>query len=263
MEAGIRVKIAFGDSKKTDGMRRFSGSRVYHKELNLIKATQQSQASQYEIKPENLPVPQPTRISGVVHDENGQPLFATVELTDKISLEKLASVNSSSQDGTYDVAVPAGKDYSMAVKSANKMLHTDNVDLSGDKKTKVIAHNIKLQAIAIGASTILKNIEFPFAKTAFSKSSVPELMEVVKWMEQHPTVRIEIGGYTDNVGTQATNMRVSEGRAKAVYDILVRYGVAAERLEYKAYGASNPIASNDTKEGRAKNRRVEMKVIGL
>ncbi|GHT25609.1 hypothetical protein FACS189430_12240 [Bacteroidia bacterium] len=262
METGVRVKIAFGDGKRQSEMRRFSGSKTYHRELQLIKATTRSQDEQ-GIKPENIPVPLLAHIQGTVRDENGKPLFATVELTDKNSMERVASVNSNSQDGTYSIDAPVGKDYGLTVRSGDKMLHSDNIDLSKTKTEQVIARNIKMQTILIDASTVLRNIEFAYAKTSFTQSSISGLMEVVKWMNQYPTVRIEIGGYTDNISSLTTNMRVSEGRAKAVHDFLLLNGVEPERIEYKGYGPNKPIASNNNEEGRAKNRRVEMKVIGM
>jgi outer membrane protein OmpA-like peptidoglycan-associated protein len=258
MEAGIRIKIAFGDGKRQSEMSKFSGSRTYHRELQLVKATR-SQESQ-EIKPENIPVPLLAHIQGIVRDEAGKPLFATVELTDKNSMEKVASVNSNSQDGTYAIDAPLGKNYGLTVRSGDKLLHSDNIDLSKAKKAQIIARNIRMQTIMIGASTVLRNIEFAYAKGAFTPSSIPELMGVVKWLNQYPSVHIEIEGHTDNVSSLATNMRLSKERAKAVYDFLILNGIDAERLQYKGYGPDKPISPNSTEEGRAKNRRVEMKI---
>jgi outer membrane protein OmpA-like peptidoglycan-associated protein len=262
MEAGVRVKIAFGDGKRQSERHRFSGSRAYHRELQLVKATPHERELQ-GINPENLPVPMVAHISGIVRDENGKPLFATVELTDKNSMEKVASVNSNSQDGTYAIDVPPGKDYGMAVRAGDKLLHSDNIDLSKEKKATTVARNIKMQTIMIGANTILHSIEFAYAKSTFSQTSIPELMSIVKWLNQYPSVHIEIGGYTDNVSSLATNLRISEERAKSVYDFLVLNGIEPERLEYKGYGPEKPIASNSTEEGRSKNRRVEMTVTGM
>ena len=80
-------------------------------------------------------------------------------------------------------------------------------------------------------------------------------------MQSHPSLRIELGGHTDNVGNEASNQKLSEQRAKAVYDYLVAHGVAADRLSYKGYGQSHPVADNSTPEGRRQNRRTVFTIL--
>ena len=84
--------------------------------------------------------------------------------------------------------------------------------------------------------------------------------ELSAFMREHPTVSILITGHTDNVGSDQANQRLSEGRANAVRDALIERGVQAERIEAEGKGESEPIADNDTEEGRAKNRRVEFTI---
>ena len=79
----------------------------------------------------------------------------------------------------------------------------------------------------------------------------------------YPQMTIEIGGHTDGKGSEAYNQRLSENRAKAVVDYLVSKGVDAKRLKYKGYGKTMPVDTNDTEEGRAKNRRVEFKILSM
>jgi outer membrane protein OmpA-like peptidoglycan-associated protein len=79
-------------------------------------------------------------------------------------------------------------------------------------------------------------------------------------MTDNPTVRIEIGGHTDNVGKPADNLALSNNRAKAVVRYLISKGIAASRMTAKGYGETKPIADNSSEEGRAKNRRTELKV---
>ena len=84
---------------------------------------------------------------------------------------------------------------------------------------------------------------------------------LVELLEKNPALKIELGGHTDNVGRPEDNQRLSEQRAKAVYDYIVGKGVAANRLTYKGYGETQPVATNDTEEGRGENRRTEIKVL--
>jgi len=87
------------------------------------------------------------------------------------------------------------------------------------------------------------------------------LDNVVKLLQSNETIRIEISGHTDNIGSLRTNTKLSTDRAKAVVDYLVQKGIAASRLEYKGYAFSQPVAPNTTEAGRAQNRRVEFKVL--
>jgi outer membrane protein OmpA-like peptidoglycan-associated protein len=80
-------------------------------------------------------------------------------------------------------------------------------------------------------------------------------------MKHNSGLRMEIGGHTDNVGTNEYNLQLSQNRAKAVHDYLISAGIKPERIVYKGYGDSYPIDSNETEEGRARNRRTEFKVI--
>jgi OOP family OmpA-OmpF porin len=82
--------------------------------------------------------------------------------------------------------------------------------------------------------------------------------EVIAPMKQHPNLRAEVDGYTDSIGSDAYNMKLSERRANAVRDYMVSRGVDPSRIMTKGFGKSNPVASNSTKEGRAQNRRVEV-----
>ena len=80
-------------------------------------------------------------------------------------------------------------------------------------------------------------------------------------LKDNPTVKIEISGHTDNVGKPADNLALSNSRAKSVVNYLISKGIAAQRLVAKGYGETKPMADNKTEEGKAKNRRTELKVI--
>ncbi len=106
----------------------------------------------------------------------------------------------------------------------------------------------------------ISNALFAFDKFNLSDEVRTMLDKVTAWLKSHPELEVEIAGHTDNRGSDEYNQRLSENRAKAVYDYFVDHGVAASRLSYKGYGESSPIATNDTDEGRQANRRVELKL---
>jgi outer membrane protein OmpA-like peptidoglycan-associated protein len=122
--------------------------------------------------------------------------------------------------------------------------------------------NIALQPIEINANVVLKNIFFDVNKFELKNESLVELDKLVQLLTENPSLKIEISGHTDNVGKPADNLALSNERAKAVVNYLVSKNIPAQRLTPKGYGEANPIAENNTEEGRALNRRTEMKVLG-
>jgi outer membrane protein OmpA-like peptidoglycan-associated protein len=88
------------------------------------------------------------------------------------------------------------------------------------------------------------------------------LDQLVDFLNQNPTIRIELAGHTDSDGSDVFNQTLSEGRAKSAVNYLNNKGVNTSRLEAKGYGESQPLAPNTSPKGKAKNRRVELKIIG-
>lgn len=107
----------------------------------------------------------------------------------------------------------------------------------------------------------LDNVEFDFGKSTLRPTSFVTLDELVEYLQRKDDERIEIGGHTDNIGTAAKNLKLSQERAQSIVNYLISKGIAADRLQAKGYGASDPIAENNTEEGRQRNRRTEVKIL--
>jgi OmpA-OmpF porin, OOP family len=103
-------------------------------------------------------------------------------------------------------------------------------------------------------------LTFDTGKDTLQPSSQEQLNNVVAILKAYPNVRVKIGGYTDNTGNAAANLKLSDDRAKNVMNALVAGGIDQTRLEAKGYGKEHPVASNDTEEGRAQNRRISLLV---
>ena len=106
----------------------------------------------------------------------------------------------------------------------------------------------------------VKQIFFAFASDVIVEKSFTALDEVVAVLKQDPGIKIKIEAHSDNRGSFARNMEWSKKRAKAVADYFITKGIAGDRINFKGYGDTQPVASNDSEEGRAKNRRVEIKL---
>jgi outer membrane protein OmpA-like peptidoglycan-associated protein len=120
---------------------------------------------------------------------------------------------------------------------------------------------VDLQPIKRNTVIILKNLFFDTDKTIIKNTSVESLEEMYRLLVDNPKIKVMITGHTDNVASDAYNIRLSEGRAKAVYDEMVRRGIDPKRMKWQGKGEREPIDTNKTEEGRAANRRVEFKIL--
>ncbi len=201
-------------------------------------------------------------LKGTITDEyTNVPLFATLELTDLTTNKVVATFENNKTTGKYLVSLPGGKNYGITVNSDQCLFYSDNVDLSANTGYNEVVKDIQLKKIAVGSSVVLKNIFFDSGKSTLKPESEKELENLLKLLNEIPTLKIEISGHTDNVGSAAFNKNLSEKRAKAVVDYLVGKGINADRLTFMGYGFDQPKASNDTPEGRQENRRTEFKVL--
>ena len=198
---------------------------------------------------------------GKVYDsETKQPLSAHFEILSVETGEKLIEATSDPVTGEFIVVVPTEDEYAFNASSKGYLFFSENFNFKGEK-AEARFFDIPLDQIKAGKSVVLKNVFFETSKFELKSTSKVELNKLVSFLSQNTSVSIEIGGHTDNVGSNESNQQLSENRAKSVYDYLVNHGVSAERLTYKGYSSSMPIASNDTEAGRAKNRRTEFKVL--
>lgn len=126
-----------------------------------------------------------------------------------------------------------------------------------DKQAKELAAIADVVKSSNGIQVFLKNdILFAVGSSELSAASLQTLTDLNRVLKKYPKNRIVVQGYTDSTGSDAINQKLSTARAKAVYDFLLGSGLKTLSLTYVGYGSANPVASNDTEEGRAKNRRV-------
>lgn len=201
-------------------------------------------------------------IKGKVFDKKTNTgLPSTVELIDLASKRTISRVQTD-ETGNYLITLPVGKDYAFNVNRRGYLFYSDNYSLKDKSPDSTYEKDIPLQPIEVNASIVLKNIFFDFNKFELKPESQVELDKVVQLMQDNPSVKIQIEGHTDNIGNASDNMKLSENRAKAVVNYLVSKNISITRLTAKGFGATKPIADNSTEDGRAQNRRTELKVIG-
>lgn len=211
------------------------------------------------IKPEVV-----TYLEGVITNAvTGEKIGADVQLLDLETGDTINSFISDAGTGYYMVSIPAGKNYALNVSKKNFLFHSENFSLKDFKPEKPYRLDVKLQPVKVGESVVLKNIFFETNSAELKDESRVELNKLVGLMKDNATIKIQVSGHTDNVGTDKDNQLLSENRAKAVCNYLVVNGIAASRISYKGYGESKPVTGNNTEEGRAMNRRTEFTVTGM
>jgi outer membrane protein OmpA-like peptidoglycan-associated protein len=200
-------------------------------------------------------------VKGKVYDKktkNGLP--SSVELTDIFSKQQVSKLQTD-EDGNYLVTLPVGKDYAFNVNRKGYLFYSENFSLAKNAPDSVYQVDIPLQPIEANASIILKNVFFDTKQTQLKPESITELDNVVLLMNENPKLKIQIGGHTDNVGKPIDNVKLSLGRAISVVNYLLGKGIKNDRLTFKGFGETKPIADNNTGQGRALNRRTELIVI--
>lgn len=200
-------------------------------------------------------------IKGKVTDAaTGKPVESDVELYDLKTGKLATAAYSDPQTGEFLVCLPRGQEYALNASADGYLFYSKNYSVAQSEAIGADLE-VELNPITAGEKIELRNIFFETASFELLPASTVELDKLVKLMATNSTMRIEVGGHTDNVGNDATNQKLSEQRANAVRDYLIAHGIEASRVLAKGYGETRPVATNDTDEGRARNRRTEVTVL--
>lgn len=217
----------------------------------------------FEVELPDYLKPKPTIIiQGVVTNaKTTDPVGAVVLIEDINSGELLAVNKSNSVSGEYLVVLPAGRNYSVSTTSEGFFFYSESFEIPKDTSYAEITMDIALEPIEKGTKVVLNNIFFESGRAELKPISYVELNKAVDLLEKNPTMVIEIGGHTDNLGSDELNLKLSQSRADAVRDYMILAGIDQARIRSKGYGESTPIEDNSTEEGRAANRRTEFEIV--
>lgn len=168
----------------------------------------------------------------------------------------------SGKDGRFSLTLPVGDTFIIKVKT---IVDSTRYGVISIRELEPDEHFSEPFAVTVKfepkRSYTLDNVHFDFGKSTLRPDSFSELNELVSYMDWKKDDRIEIAGHTDNVGNDADNMKLSQQRAEAIKQYLAKKGVNSSRVTAKGYGASQPVADNNTEEGRQKNRRTEVRIL--
>ncbi|MEX0968633.1 MAG: OmpA family protein [Bacteroidia bacterium] len=212
-----------------------------------------------EVRPELV-----TYLKGMVYDlETKKPISAKVELLDVNTGEPIIEGYSDEQTGVL-LALPGNRNYALHVSKEGYLFYSDHLALKNYKSPEPYERDINLSKIKEGEKIVLRNIFYDVDSFNLEEKSRTELQLLIGFLKENPNLRIEISGHTDSDGSAPYNQTLSDKRAKSVLDYLVREGgIREERLVSIGFGESKPMAENTTEEGKALNRRTELKIISL
>jgi outer membrane protein OmpA-like peptidoglycan-associated protein len=143
----------------------------------------------------------------------------------------------------------------MTVKKEDHVFESRSFSAEDTVRAGVARVDMSVQRIEVGRSYSVSDIRYATSSAEITRSSEYILDELIVFLQENPTVRIRIEGHTDNVGGMERNMALSADRAFTVMEYLRTKGIAAARLSFQGFGPTRPVASNETPEGRAQNRR--------
>jgi flagellar motor protein MotB len=220
----------------------------------------------YDIYTFSMPLeirPQPMRtIRIVVSDAVSKlPVRAQIKASGLADGSLLFEGQSRGQDGQALFSLPQHAEFSLFVGKEGYLFFSENYSFPGDTGGDLLDLYVKLQPVEVQQPLLLHNVNFEFNSARLLDTSLPALRNLLVFLRQNPELVVEIGGHTDSIGSSAFNQRLSLQRALAVKSWLVEQGISENRISAVGYGATRPLSPNTTEEGRALNRRTEMRIV--
>lgn len=200
-----------------------------------------------------------TVVGKVLDATTKRPIAADISVTDLTSGEVVATYRTDDRSGDYYVVLARGRRYSITAESPEYIFYSDEYSIPANATGRNVEKNIELFRASGGTTRLL--VFFDFGKSTLQNESMPDLRRAVEFLKENPALSAEVAGHTDSVGGNASNKKLSEERANSVRQFFMTNGIPASRLVARGYGEEQPQADNGTEEGRARNRRVELRVV--
>jgi OOP family OmpA-OmpF porin len=215
----------------------------------------------FKLREENKPKPV-AMYEGTIYNAKTNEVVLNARIEYKIypdkSEEGLALTNH--ETGKYKIVLPLGNSYAIDVVAPGFVPEYDTISVLKSKSYIEVKRDFFLIPIEVGQHIKLNHIYFETSKYDLLTQSFYELDKVVTLLKENPTMKIEIDGHTDNVGSADKNQILSQDRAIAVMNYIVSKGILSNRISAKGFGSTKPMVDNDTPENRQLNRRVEFTI---
>ncbi len=200
---------------------------------------------------------------GIIVDKfSGRPLSGVTVKYKKLPYQSEIGVLITDENGKFEAYFRARELYSIFIQYERYVSLSEVIrPLEGASPNLTRTDTIKLQIGGVGSVLALHNLNFEQGKSKITQDSFEELNNLVKMLKDAPTMIIQLEGHTDRRGSPVKNLELSKNRVQSLKDFLVSNGIDQKRVLTKAFGGSQPITQENTPEGRAKNRRVEVRII--
>ena len=197
----------------------------------------------------------------VVDSETNQPIPAKIELINLSDNNLKSRPENADKSGELIMCLPLQSNYAFNVSEPGYLFYSQSFQMA-DSNTIINPYylEINLNPVKPGAEMNLYNIYFETDSFRILPASEPELAKLTLFLKNNPQIKVEIQGHTDNTGRPEHNLALSELRAKSVVKYLVANRIEPDRLQFKGFGESRPVAANETDEGRKINRRTTIKI---
>jgi len=164
-------------------------------------------------------------------------------------------------DGIFRMELPGGETYLIKIKSIGDAQEYTKFKIPLLGEDEIYTEYQLLLKFELPKLFVLDNVHFDTGKAMLKKESYTELNELVELMKLKEKLKVEIAGHTDNVGDNDSNLTLSQARADAVRNYVIKKGISGERIIAKGYGENFPVDTNDTPQGKQKNRRTEVRIV--
>ncbi len=196
----------------------------------------------------------------VFHKESKLPLEAGVTVR-KIRQAGTVRTSSDKLTGNYLMYISESDEYILSIHKNGFFPYAEHINVRTARQGDIIYRDVYLTPLIPGEKLSLRNLHFIRSKPDLLDESLPVLQELIEVLVAYPDIQIELAGHTDALGPADAKKRLALERVKRIKEYLVEYGIDRDRIKTVAYGGSRPVAPNDTEENRARNRRVEVRIL--
>lgn len=252
--SGKHIYFSRGDMDEDTDIFRFKAEELFIDDSSPVAASM-----------EHLSDPEPDEIFMTIYGKvidagTGEGIDNAMVLVERLP-DGVDVGNVQTRGSNYHFKVRAGARYGLLAKLDGYLSQNQNFDFNSITSSDSVEQNLTLTKIEKEAKIVINNIFFDFDKAVLKTSSYPELNRILEHMQDGNIKKIQISGHTDSVGDDAYNKGLSQRRARAVYTYFRQKGITGDKMEVVGYGETKPVASNDTNEGRSRNRRVEFQIL--
>lgn len=195
-------------------------------------------------------------VRGVLRDEEGQPVTDAQLVLKNIATQEMQRVDVDRSNGEYTavVAIKDGEDAIIKVEREGAAFSSRYIDVD-EVEAGIVEADLEVSKIQVGREYRLNDINFATNSFVLNENARMIIEEFAIFLDENPTVKVDIQGHTDNVGEDQSNLVLSRNRARVVYEYLLDWGISAQRMTHHGFGEERPVESNETETGRAANRR--------